>query len=124
MKYLDAHGKVCRTEPVIHHVFQSGPLKGLKNGIRSYMVNITKPLGSYHLIDDTKVSVRYRGQARTCAKCHKVSGECPGNGLAKDCTADRVMLTDAMKAHWQEIGYTPDKTTGYDVTEEEDETLI
>ena len=68
MSYLDAHGKVCRTEPVIHHVYKSGPLKGLKDGTRSYMVNLTKPLGSYHIIDDTKVTVRYRGQIRTCAK--------------------------------------------------------
>ena len=124
MRYLDAHGKVCRTEPVIHHVYQNGPLKGIKDGTRSYMVNITKPLGSYHIIDDTKVSIRYRGQSRTCAKCHKSAFGCPGNGMAKDCTADRIFLSDAMKSHWEEIGFVPDKSVGYDITEEEGETLV
>ena len=124
MRYLDAHGKVCRSEAVVHHVYQSGPLKGLKDGTRSYMVNVTKPLGSYHIIDDTKVSIRYRGQYRTCAKCHKTAGECPGNSLAKDCTATRVLLSDAMRAHWEEIGFIPDKSVGYDSTEEEDDILV
>ena len=88
------------------------------------MVNITKPLGSYHIIDDTKVSIRYRGQSRTCAKCHKAALGCPGLGMAKDCTAQRVMLSDAMKSHWKEIGFEPDQSVGYDVLEEEDDIVV
>ena len=35
---------------------------GKLNGNRTYMVEITKPMGSYHIIDGEKVSVKYRDQ--------------------------------------------------------------
>ena len=34
------------------------------------------------------------------------------------------MLIDAMKAHWNEIGFVPDNSIGYDVEEEESETVV
>ena len=79
LRYLSAHGKVSKQHKVIHHVFPgeagSSLLAGKLNGNRSYMVELNKPMGSYHIIDGVKVSVRYRGQTRTCARCHKFESE-------------------------------------------------
>ena len=88
VKYLSAHGKVSTTDKVIHHVYpgvsRSSLCAGKLNGNRTYMVEVTKPMGSYHIIDGEKVIVRYRGQAKTCAKCHKTESICPGKAMAKD----------------------------------------
>ena len=66
MRYLSAHGKVSTSDKVIHHVYPgaagSSLCAGKFNGNRTYMVEITKPMGSFHIIDGEKVSVRYRGQ--------------------------------------------------------------
>ena len=97
---------------MIHHVFpgESGSslLAGKLNGNHSYMVELKKPMGSYHIIDGVKVSVKYRGQSRTCARCHKFEAECSGNAIARNCKESRVLLSTHMKDHWQSIGYTPD----------------
>ena len=112
MKYLSAHGKVSTTDRVIHHVFPgvagSSLCAGKLNGNRTYMVEVTKPMGSYHIIDGEKVSVRYRGQNKTCARCHKTESVCPGRAKARDCTSDRVLLSSHMEEHWEEVGYKPD----------------
>ena len=101
IKYLSAHGKVSTTDRVIHHVYPGAPgsslCAGKLNGNRSYMVEVTKPLGSYHIIDGEKVSVKYRGQDRTCARCHKTESICQGKAMARDCTSDRVLLSTHME---------------------------
>ena len=123
IKYLTAHATVSPNAKVIHHVFPGEPgsslLAGKLNGNRSYMVELKVPMGSYHIIDGEKVSVRYSGQEWTCARCHHYKKDCPGAAVAKDCTADRVMLSTHMKEHWQKIGYQPDT----DSMNEVDETL-
>ena len=107
---------------MIHHVYpgRSGfsLLAGKLNGNRSYMVEITKHKGSFHIIDGEKVSVRYRGQIKSCTRCHKQETECPGKGIARDCTYDRVFLSVHMEDHWKNIGYTPDTNTGSEVEED------
>ena len=112
IKYLSAHGKVSTTDRVIHHVYPGAPgsslCAGKLNGNRSYMVEVTKPLGSYHIIDGEKVSVKYRGQDKTCARCHKTESICPGKAMARDCTSDRVLLSTHMEEHWTKVGYRPD----------------
>ena len=114
MRYLSAHGKVSTSDKVIHHVYPgaagSSLCAGKFNGNRTYMVEITKPMGSFHIIDGEKVSVRYRGQDRTCARCHKTQSMCPGKAMAKDCTSDRVLLSAHMQEHWEKVGYRPDTT--------------
>ena len=59
VKYLSGHGKVSTSDKVIHHVFPgtlgSSLCVGKLNGNRTYMVEITKPMGSYHIIDGGKV---------------------------------------------------------------------
>ena len=79
MNYLSKFGKMV-TSKVVHEVFAAGPLKGLKNGNRAYKMEI-KPggnIGSYHVIDGQKVSLRYSGQQQTCGRCHQVSRQCRG----------------------------------------------
>ena len=66
------------------------------------------PMGSYHIIDGEKVSVRYSGQEWTCARCRQYKRDCPGAAVARECTADRVMLSSHMKEHWEKKGYQPD----------------
>ena len=106
---------------MVHHVYPgrsgSSLLAGKLNGNRSYMVEITKQMGSFHIIDGEKVSVRYRGQTKSCARCHQPETQCPGKGVARDCSSDRVLLSAHMEAHWKSIGYTPDTNTGEDVDE-------
>ena len=96
VKYLAAHGKVSTSERVIHHVFPGDPgstlLAGKLNGNRSYVVELKVAMGSYHIIDGEKVSVRYNGQEWTCARCHKFKSACPGAAVAKNCTAECCCL--------------------------------
>ena len=112
VKYMSAHGKVSTTDKVIHHVYPGAPgstiCAGKLNGNRTYMVEVTKPMGSYHIIDGEKVSVKYRGQDKTCARCHKTESACPGKAMARDCTSDRVLLSTHMEEHWVKVEYRPD----------------
>ena len=63
LNYLNLHGKVVSGK-VIYDVERSGPLKGLKNGDRKYLVDFTNGvnMSSYHLIDGVKVQVFYPGE--------------------------------------------------------------
>ena len=83
------------------------------------MLEVTKPMGSYHIIDGEKVSVKYRGQTRTCARCHQSEKHCSGKGVARDCQDDRVLLSSFMEKHWEDIGFIPD--TNSEQVEEEDD---
>ena len=111
ISYLSRFGRMVTTK-VVHEVYGAGPLKGLKNGNRSYKMEI-KPgnnIGSFHIIEGQKVSVRYSGQLQTCGRCHNVPSQCMGNGFAKDCEAKggiRVEFTDYIKDLWKRIGYSP-----------------
>ena len=121
VKYMSAHGKVSTTDKVIHHVYPGAPgsslCAGKLNGNRTYMVEVTKPMGSFHIIDGEKVSVRYRGQDKTCARCHKTESVCPGKAMAKDCTSDRVLLSAHMEEHWLKVEYRPDTQSLNEVDE-------
>ena len=69
ISYLGRFGRIVTTK-VVHEVYGSGPLRGMKNGNRSYKMEI-KPgnnIGSYHIIEGQKVSVRYSGQLQTCGR--------------------------------------------------------
>ena len=57
IEYLNKYGKVV-TRNVVYGVFSEGPLKGLRNGDRSFKIEI-KPstnLGSYHVLDGQRVT--------------------------------------------------------------------
>ena len=119
LNYLNLHGKVVSGK-VIYDVERSGPLKGLKNGDRKYLVDFTNGvnMSSYHLIDGVKVQVFYPGQRKTCGRCHQTGIKCPGKGFARDCNAERVKLSDYMKDHWKAIKFEP---TAFVLAVEEDE---
>ena len=111
-EYLKKFGKVSSTK-VIYGVFPEGPLKGMRNGDRSYKVEINPKinLGSYHIIDGQKISIRYPGQQQTCARCHKTPVDCKGKGMARQCEAEggeKVEFLDYILNLWSAIGYSPE----------------
>ena len=59
--YLNSFGKVL-TSKVIYGIYLEGPLKGFRNGNRSYKMelNPNANLGTYHVIDGHKVIVKYQ----------------------------------------------------------------
>ena len=84
LDYLGRFGKVI-TNRVVYGVFSDGPLQGIRNGDRSYKMEI-KPgnnLGSFHAIDGKKVTIRYPGQQQTCARCHQTPQTCKGKGVVR-----------------------------------------
>ena len=109
--YLNKFAKSV-TNRVIHGVYAEGPLKALKNGDRSYKLEI-KPnenIGTYHVLDGQKVTLRYPGQQQTCARCHEVAKNCKGGAMARRCeTAGgvKVDLSDYIINLWNKIGYVP-----------------
>ena len=111
IQYLSAYGEVNKKDPVVYGVYPGVPgssiIAGKYNGNRSYMVEVKRNRGTYHIIDGEKVTIKYRGQIKTCAKCHQSQHTCPGKGLARDCSAERVLLSDHMKNHWEEINFKP-----------------
>ena len=119
IRYLEAHGKVNRSDKVIHHVFPGTPgstlCAGKLNGNRSYVMDIKTPMGSFHIIDGEKVTIRYNGQEWTCARCHQLKRLCPGRAIARDCTAERVLLSSHMEAHWQKLGFKPETEANSEV---------
>ena len=121
IRYLTAHGKVSQNEKVVYHVFPGEPgtslCAGKFNGNRSYVMEIKEPMGSYHIIDGEKISIRYPGQEWSCARCHQFKHNCPGSAVARNCTSDRVMLSEHMAAHWRKIGYKPESEAMNEVDE-------
>ena len=68
LKYLGKFGKV-KISSVIYCEYSEGPFKGKKNGDRRYQIDFSgtrKHMGTFHLIDNSKVRVFYRGNMKTC----------------------------------------------------------
>ena len=52
----------------------------------------------------------YKGNLKTCGRCHQGQSACPGGGISKDCEkagGPRKLLTEHMKKVWSEINFTP-----------------
>ena len=63
-------------------------------------LNFKIPMGTYHMIDGERVKVFYRGNKKTCARCHRFGEHCPGGGSAQDCEeagGPKVSLASHMK---------------------------
>ena len=111
LDYLSKFAKIVSTKAV-HGIFSSGPLKGMRNGDRSYKAEI-KPgenMGSNHVIEGQKVALRHPGQQQTFGRCHQTSQKCVGKGIAKKSQAkggERVEFTDYILGLWKDIGYSP-----------------
>ena len=121
VSYLSKFGQVVSTK-VLHSVFSEGPLQGMRNGDRCYKMEI-KPdtdLGSYHVLDGQRVSLRYPGQQQTCGRCLKSSKHCRGKGIAKRCEAEgglKADFSDYIKEVWRKVGYTPEDKDSRKLTE-------
>ena len=111
LDYLSRFGKISSSK-VIHGVYGDGPLKGLKNGDRSYKLEL-KPgtsIPSYHVLFSQKVTLRYAGQKQTCARCYKSANFCMGGGFPKRCEiagGERIEFSDYVLDMWEKIGYNP-----------------
>jgi hypothetical protein len=111
LDYLGKFAKIVSTKAV-HCVFKEGPLRDMKNGDRAYKVEV-KPgenIGSYHIIDSHKVSMRYAGQQQTCGRCHETPQKCKVRGIARKCEAEggiRIEFSDYILGLWERIGYSP-----------------
>ena len=57
------------------------------------------------------------------ARCHQFKKDCPGAAVARECTADRVLLSTFMEEHWKTIGYLPDTGTGTFNDEDQDQDI-
>ena len=66
------------------------------------------------------MSVRYGGQEWTCARCHQLKKDCPGLAVARNCAAERVLLSVHMGEHWDKIDYKPENTALNEVDEDTD----
>ena len=100
MDYLSKFTKVA-SRKVVYGVFLEGPLKGLRNGDRSYKMEVNPKvnIGTYHIIDGHRVTIRYSGQQQTCARCFQTAQSCPGRAIARKCEAEG--------GYRKQIGYSP-----------------
>ena len=111
--YIEKFGGVVINRNIVYGRYIDGPFHGKYNGERRYQVDFSgsnKYMGTYYYLDGARVRVFYRGNQKTCARCHKTSRNCPGRGIARDCETEggeRVLLTDHMKAVWALIGFCP-----------------
>ena len=110
--YLSHFGRL-HSYKVVYIREREGPMAGLMNGDRRYMVDFTtgRNMGTYHLLDGESVTVSYSGQRKTCGRCHADSRTCPGGGWARACEergTSRVELREHMVKLWAELGFRPD----------------
>ena len=85
---------------------------GLRNGDRSFKVEVSPKvnIGTYHVVDGQRITIKYPGQQQTCARCFKTAQECPGKGIARKCEAAgsiKVDIVNYIRDLWQQIGYSP-----------------
>ena len=112
-EYFQKFGATIVSNNVVYSKYIDGPFKGKFNGERKYLLNFTnssRHMGTFHYLDGSKVRIFYRGNTKTCGRCHRSSYSCPGKGIAKDCQnagGPKVYLNDHMQRLWSEIGFNP-----------------
>ena len=112
-EYITKFGGKMVTNDVIYGKFSAGPFTGKLNGVRKYQVDFTQqsvPMGTFHLLDGSKVKVFYRGNRPTCGWCHADITKCPGGAKAKTCKEKetaQVHLGDHMRKLWELIKFDP-----------------
>ena len=111
--YIQKFGGQVLNKKVIYSKFSDGPFSGKYTGERKYQVNFTdakRHMGTYHFLDGARVRVYYKGNIKTCGRCHSSAYHCPGGALAKICEEKggaRITLIDHMKKLWSEINFSP-----------------
>ena len=112
MEYLAKFGTVI-TSSVIYDRYKEGPFHGKYNGDRKYQVDFTKSsvsMGTFHIIDGSRVRIHYPGNKKTCGRCHQTSETCKGSAVAKDCESNggvRMELVNLMRNLWSLVGFQP-----------------
>ena len=112
-EYIQNFGGEIVNKNVVYGKFMDGPLKGKYNGDRKYLVDFSGSvltMGTYHFLDGAKVRIFYRGNERTCGRCHGNSSNCKGGGIAKEresAGGTRIPIHQHMKKLWKEINFTP-----------------
>ena len=111
INYLGKFGNII-TNKVVYCTFGDGPLLGIKNGDRSYKIEINPGtnIGTYHAIDGQRVTVRYPGQLQSCARCFETARTCRGGAIARKCEAQngpKVEFSDYIQDLWKKIEYVP-----------------
>ena len=112
IEYLNNFGTVLDNK-VIYSTYSEGPFKGKYTGERKYQVDFTnsrRSMGSFHIIDGSRVKVFYRGNIKTCARCHQTANNCPGDAIARECEQNqgpKISLLEHMKNLWGEIAFVP-----------------
>ena len=79
--------KINGSEPT-YGVHKEGPWRGQYNGERRYKAVFTNqivPMGSFHLLNNSKIRVVYPDNTRTFGRCHQPPTSCPGGGIARVC---------------------------------------
>ena len=111
-EYIKNFGRIINNS-VIYGKYSEGPFQGKFNGERRYQVDFSDdkiPMGTYHIIDGERVKVFYRGNKKTCARCHRFGEHCPGGGSAQDCEeagGPKVSLASHMKELWGKLKFVP-----------------
>ena len=112
MDYLKKFGNVIKNY-VIYDRYKEGTFRGKCNGDRKYQVDFTQSnitMGTYHIIDGSRVRIHYPGNKKTCGRCHRTADQCRGDAVAKSCEENqgvRVELQDHMKCLWERVGFHP-----------------
>ena len=111
--YIKKFGGSIISNEVIYSKFTEGPFRGKYSGERKYQVEFQKgfrSMGTYHFIDGAKIRIFYRGNEKSCGRCHEQARTCPGRGIARDCDkagGPRVSLSEHMQRLWADIGFEP-----------------
>ena len=122
--YITKFGGVLLSRNVIYGKYSEGPFKGKVNGDRKYQVDFTSAtttMGTYHFLDGERIRIYYRGNTKTCGRCHQGPGQCPGGGIARECQdmgGQRKDLIGHMKELWNQIGFSP---TSFKIPEREED---
>ena len=123
-EYIIKFGGILMSNSVIYAKHVNGPFNGKLNGDRKYQVDMTATkttMGTYHFLDGERVRVYYRGNTKTCGRCHLGPQQCRGGGIARECQEEggaRKDLILHMKETWLEIGFSP---TSFEIPERESE---
>ena len=112
-KYLTKFGGKMVSNSVIYDRHGEGPFKGKVNGDRKYQVDFSGSnlsMGTYHFLDGERIRVYFRGNIKTCGRCHQSAQTCLGGGIARNCQSQggqRVDLFEHMRNLWATIGFIP-----------------
>ena len=123
--YIERFGGVMTSKNVIYCKYNEGQFKGKLSGERRYQAdfnNCSRSMGTYHFLDGCRLRIYYRGNDKTCGRCHRPPRYCPGKGLARECQeqgGERVQLFDHMRNVWNEIKFEPSNFSLPNIDDEE-----